>query len=82
MTQTAIRKLVADSVTAALEAQAATMSSSAVNLSTLMVRKEQWAYRGLNERTSNLSLQIMHMPAYGSRAAIKSTWTELKKASD
>ncbi|GJX29461.1 reverse transcriptase domain-containing protein, partial [Tanacetum coccineum] len=48
MTQAAIKKLVADSVTAALEAQAATMA--AVNLSTSMVRKEQLAsFAGLNE---------------------------------
>ncbi|GJR39582.1 hypothetical protein Tco_1215266 [Tanacetum coccineum] len=74
MTQDAIRKLVADSVTSALEAQAATMASAsnpnrntgptklrsktgqptksllAVNLSTLMVRKEGLAlFAGLNE---------------------------------
>ncbi|GJV01516.1 putative reverse transcriptase domain-containing protein [Tanacetum coccineum] len=48
MTQAAIKKLVADSVTAALEAQAATMA--AVYLSTLMVRKEQLASSaGLNK---------------------------------
>ncbi|GJR59789.1 hypothetical protein Tco_0391252 [Tanacetum coccineum] len=72
MTQTAIRKLVADSVTAALEAQAATMANASnPNRNTGAV--------GLSwfERTNQ-----MHMPAYGSRAAIKSTWTELKKASD
>ncbi|GKB97533.1 hypothetical protein Tco_0983670 [Tanacetum coccineum] len=74
ITQASIRKLVADSVTAALEAQAATManasnpnrntgptrtpvvkretikSSSAVNISTLIVRKEKLALSaGLNE---------------------------------
>ncbi|GKA00997.1 hypothetical protein Tco_0673662 [Tanacetum coccineum] len=65
MTQAAIRKLVADSVTAALEVQSVTMASTsnlkkqkretiksslAVNLSTFMVWKEQLtSFAGLNE---------------------------------
>ncbi|GKA54246.1 reverse transcriptase domain-containing protein [Tanacetum coccineum] len=98
MTQAAIRKLVADSVTAALEAQAATManannpnrntgptgtpvlkqetikSSSAVNISTLMVRKEQLALSaGLNE-PNQYSLVPM-----GVEQANRITWTELKR---
>ncbi|GKF65856.1 hypothetical protein Tco_0192373, partial [Tanacetum coccineum] len=75
MTQAAIRKLVADSVTAALEAQAATMANasnpnrntgptgtprvktgSAVNLSTLMVWKEQLALSAGSNEPNQYSL--------------------------
>ncbi|GJT57531.1 reverse transcriptase domain-containing protein [Tanacetum coccineum] len=99
MTQDAIRKLVADSVTSALEAQAATMASasnpnrntgptkilSAVNLSTLMVRKEQCAEENkvifaTGTLTDDaLSWWNAYAQPMGIEQANQITWTELKR---
>ncbi|GJT27709.1 reverse transcriptase domain-containing protein [Tanacetum coccineum] len=69
MTQAAIRKLVADS------------SSSAVNLSTSMVRKEQLALStGLNEPNQySLVADNAYAQPIGVEQANQITWTELKR---
>nr|GEW40007.1 reverse transcriptase domain-containing protein [Tanacetum cinerariifolium] len=73
MTQAAIRQLVADSITAALEAQAATTTSTDNLNKNTRQRETPIVKRG------NYKEFISSQPFYFNEQANKTTWTELKR---
>ncbi|GKC92012.1 putative reverse transcriptase domain-containing protein [Tanacetum coccineum] len=77
MTQTAIRKLVADSVTVALEAQAATMASASNPQQCAKENKVTFATGTLTE--DDLSWWNVYTQPMGIEQANQITWTELKR---